>query len=350
MGGQGPELTKRQREVLKILIREYIATGAPVGSHVIAERYPTKISSATIRNELAYLEERGYLIQPYTSAGRIPSNKGYCYFVEQLMEEVELSPAEQRMIRHQFHQVRLQQEQWLKLAAAVLAHSARTASLVTAPRAPRACFRHLELVSVSDFMGMMILVLQDGTIHQEMMALNRVIPQGELSQVANRLNDILENLTTEQVRAKLEKRRTAPDATALENEVLERVVHIMEEIDRQSHTEIYRDGLINILREPDFAEAQKLQQVVAVLEQRNLLESIIAEILSASGVQVIIGGEGRWPEIEDISLVLSRYGINGEASGVLGVLGPMRMHYGRAVSMVRYVARIMTNLLESLYG
>ena len=344
------ELTERRREVLKILIREYIATGAPVGSGAIAERYPTSISSATIRSEVAYLEEEGYVVQPHTSAGRVPSDRGYRYFVEQLMDEVRLSPSERRTIQHQFHQVREQQEQWLKLAAAVLAHSAHSAALVTAPRAPKAHFRHVELVSVSDYTGLMILVLQDGTIRQEMMALTGMVPQTELTRLANRLNHLLHNKTIDKVTAELAQCADGPDQSELESDVLAHIVHIMGQVDLESHNEIYRDGLVNILQEPDFAETEKMQQVVYVLEQRTLLESIVKEILRASGVQVIIGGEGRWPSFEDMSMVLSRYGIVGEASGVLGVVGPTRMQYGRAVSMVRYVSRIMTDLLADLYG
>ena len=344
------EPTKRQREVLKILVREYIATGVAVGSSAIAERYPTKISSATVRSEVSRLEDEGYLIQPHTSAGRLPTDKGYRFFVEQLMDEVRISPEERRTIQHQFHQVRLQQEQWLKLAAAVLAHSARTASLVTAPRGPRAYFRHVELVSVSDFMGLMILILQDGTIGQEMLVLTRMVSQDELTQLANRLNDRLHDQTSRQVAEEIALRADAPDSTDLEKGVLARVREVMQQVDRQTQPEIYRDGLLNILKAPGQGELQTLQHVVAVLEQQSVLESVIGEILRASGVQVIIGGEGRWPSFEDMSLVLSRYGITGEASGVLGVVGPTRMHYGRAVSTVRYVSTILTDLLERLYG
>ena len=124
----------------------------------------------------------------------------------------------------------------------------------------------------------------------------------------------------------------------------------MKDMEKKRSSEIYQDGLVNVLSQPEFAQSDQICRIVETLQRRSLLESIVEEILSASGVQVIIGGEGRWGEMEDLSLVLSRYGIDDEASGVLGVLGPTRMCYGRSISAVRYVARLLTGLVEELYG
>jgi len=163
------ELAPRREAILGIVVREYIATATPVGSRTIAQRYGLGVSPATIRNEMAHLEEAGYLTHPHTSAGRVPTVKGYRYFVERLMEEVELPLAEQRMIRHQFHQAGMGLEEWMRLSAAVLAHTARAAALVTAPRAPLCRFKHLELISLRDPLVLLILVLQDGTVKQQML-------------------------------------------------------------------------------------------------------------------------------------------------------------------------------------
>jgi len=169
------KLTPRQRQILKVLVQEYVSSATAVGSSTIQQLGGVGVSSATIRNELATLEELGYVAQPHTSAGRIPTVKGYRYFVEQLMEEAELPLAEQRMIRHQFHQIRHDLEQWMRLSAAVLARTAQAASLVTPPRAVSSRFRHLELISINDALCLMILVLQDGSIHQEMLVGRRDI-------------------------------------------------------------------------------------------------------------------------------------------------------------------------------
>ncbi len=340
-------LTARQREILKVLVQEYVSSAAPVGSGVIQQLSRLGVSSATIRNELAVLEDLGYVVQPHTSAGRIPTVKGYRYFVEQLMEEVELSLPEQRMIRHQFHQIRLDLEQWMKLTAAVLAHTTQTASLVTPPHATQSRFKHLELISVHSALCLMILVLQDGSVHQEMLLASNPVEQETLSQISNKLNTLLQNHTVREI-----EESKSPEVVALrdwEAQVLQHVLFLMQQADRRSISEIYRDGLINVLREPEFGEVDRFRQVVEVLEQRGLLESILARILNSSGVQIIIGGEGI-EQIDDVSLVLSPYGVKDSATGVLGIVGPTRMPYARAISTVRYVAQLMDSLLADTYG
>lgn len=345
---EGPKLTPRQREILKVLVQEYIASATPVGSAAIQQRGQLNVSSATIRSELSLLEELGYVTQPHTSAGRVPTVKGYRYFVEQLMEQVELPIPEQRTIRHQFYQIRLDMDQWMRLTAAVLAKTARSASLVTPPHAAQSRFRHLELISVKDSVCLMILVLQDGSIHQELLMMSNPISQEVLSRTSNKLNALLSNRTVGEIQAS-----TDPELATLsdwEAQVLQRIVDLLQQADRRSISEIYQDGLAHVLSQPEFAEAEKLRQLIEMFERRTLLESILARILNANGVQIIIGGEGPYEEIEDLSLVLSPYGIKGEASGVLGVMGPRRMTYARAVSAVRYIAQLMDRLVADVYG
>ena len=340
-------LTRRQEEILGIVVHEYISSAVPVGSNTIVRRHGLSLSPATVRNELAFLEREGYLLQTHTSAGRIPTDKGYRYFVQRLMEESELTRSEQRMISHQFHQVRLDLEQWMRLAAAVLAQTAHNVSLVTAPRAPQARCKHVQMISLSEVTALLILVFHDGSLRQQMMVLSEPVSQEELTRMSNHLNALIGAATAGEIRAGA---ATKAELSPLERQVLDRVVTSLEQMDQRSKREIYRDGLLQVLRQPEFVEVDKFRQVVEVLERRSLLESILTEVLGANGVQVIIGGEGRWEDMEDYSLVLSRYGLQGEANGVLGVLGPMRMAYGRAISAVRYVARLMSDLVEEMYG
>ncbi len=338
-------LTERQRAILGMVVRTYIETASPVGSAALARRYALGVSPATVRNEMAYLEETGYLTHPHTSAGRVPTVKGYHYFVEQLMQDAELPPVEQRMIRHQFHQAGVDIEEWVRLAAAVLARAARTAALATPPHAPESRFKHLELISIRDPLVMLIIVLQDGTVHQEMLIASQPMSQDELSRISNRLNTHLAGLTRREIAA------SPLSLSPLEQEAVEYVLELMGEVDRQAHIEVYRDGLVNILSAPEFADLERAQAVLRLLEEGTLLEALLAEVgLTRRGVQVIIGGEGRWEEIRDCSLVLARYGPPEKAVGVLGVFGPVRLPYERAVSSVRYVARLMTQLVRDLYG
>ncbi|MFQ6014576.1 MAG: heat-inducible transcriptional repressor HrcA [Anaerolineae bacterium] len=339
------ELNERQQDILAIVVQEYTATVTPVGSQNIAEQYDLGVSSATIRNEMASLEESGYLTHPHPSAGRVPTDKGYRYFVERLLGEVELSPSEKRTILHQFHQVYLDLGQWMRLAAAVLANSAQSAALVTTPKAIYCRYKHLELLSTSETMILMILILQEGTVKQQMLVNPQPpLSQEDLNRSANKLNDLLEGCTARGIG------RRVLSLTAFEQQVAEQVVELMKRVDRGTNGEICRDGLIHIFRQPEFAEADKIEQVVQGMEQRFILDELLAETIASSGVQVFIGGEGRWQEISDLSLILSRYGVTELACGVLGVWGPMRMPYGRAISTVRYVANLMDDLVSQFFG
>jgi heat-inducible transcriptional repressor len=177
-----------------------------------------------------------------------------------------------------------------------------------------------------------------------MLALTYPVAQEELNQVANRLNDLLASLSADQIVA------SSYQLTPLEEQIANLVIEMMEEAEARSSGEIYRDGLLNIFRQPEFSEIENVRQIIRVMEEQSLLEAILAEVLNSSGVQVIIGGEGRWGELSECSVVLARYGEAGRAIGALGVLGPMRMRYGRAISTVRYVANLLSDLIYDLYG
>jgi heat-inducible transcriptional repressor len=342
------KLTARQRDILRTLVQEYISYAAPLGSTTLQHAGRLTVSSATIRNELVILETLGYVVQPHTSAGRMPTVRGYRYFVEQLMEQVDLPVPEQRMIRHQFHQVRLDLDQWMRLAAAVLAHKSQAVSLVTPPHAVHSRFKHLELISIRDTLCLMILVLQDGSIHQEMLELSELVEQATLSQTSNKLNAWLGTHTVPEI-----EELQSPELTQLrpwEAQVWQHILSSMKQADRRSISEVYKDGLINVLRQPEFVEADKRYQVLEILEEPSMLEAILTRILNATGIQILIGGEGISDQVEDVSMVLSPYGIKGSAGGVLGVVGPMRMSYDRAISVVRYVANLLDSLITDMYA
>ncbi len=337
------ELSPRQKEILSIVVRTYINTAAPVGSTTIAENYLRGVSSATIRNELAYLEERGYLAQPHTSAGRLPTEKGYRYFVAQLMQDSELPLAEQRTIRHQFYQVRMDLEHWMRLTAAVLAHTSQAAALVTAPQTPQTRMKHVKLIAVSDTFALIVLVLHGGIVRQEMLPLVTPMTQEGLEGIANKLNAILQGLNVAEMAQKL----VALDP--LEQIAMDKILDMMLAVERDRNVISYRDGLAQVLQQPEFSEPNRMRHVVQLWESAGLMEKMLAAMGHARGVQVIIGGEGEWEDMEGYSIVLAQYGDVERASGALGVLGPLRMPYRRAVSAVRYISEVLTELINDLY-
>jgi heat-inducible transcriptional repressor len=335
-----PELTLRQQKILRLVVQTYISTATPVGSKALLEANDLGVSSATIRNEMAVLEELGYLTHPHTSAGRVPTDKGYRYFVERLIGDVDLPQSEQNMIRHQFHQARLEMSQWMQLAAAILARSVRSAALVTAPKVEQPRLRHLELISTQSQLVLLIVVFQGGTVRQRYLTLKEPMDQAALSQVAARINSIGYELDAASLRAKL------TDITDFERDVLDLLLELTASGDDVPINEVYRDGLTEVLQEPEFNKRGEANALVNAFEQPTFLSEVVGSPVGT--VQVVIGGEGRWRELSSCSMVIARYGVEGFATGALGVLGPTRMPYGRAIGTVRYVADLMSDLVSDL--
>ncbi len=191
-------LTERQKQILALVIRDYIETAQPTGSQRLVEAYGLHYSSATVRNEMMALTEMGYLRQPYTSAGRVPTEEGYRYFVRQLMGHTELSAQTQRTIIHQFYQAGSDVDRWMRLAASVLAQQSQAASLVTAPHPDQTTFKHVELIGTQGRQVLMVLVLAGGEVRQQMLALAEPVGQEHLSQAAQRLNTLFAGWTLRQ--------------------------------------------------------------------------------------------------------------------------------------------------------
>ena len=336
------KLTDRQNRILALIVRDHIETAQPVSSQKLVQDYRLDISSATVRNEMVALTERSYLKQPHTSAGRIPTEQGYRYFVRQLMGQTELPLATQRMITHQFYQTKGDIEAWMRLAASVLAHQSQAASIVTVPRPHQVLFKHLGLISTSGRQVLMVLVLMGGEIRQQMLYLAEPITQERLSVVADRITTLCEGSSPETLISLGEK------SDGLEQDIL-KLTH--EEMRRSSQTlagEIYRDGLTNILSEPEFAETDAARRALRILEERSMLEDLLSRTVlhtKVGGVQVLIGGEGAWEELRECSVVLARYGAPDVITGILGVLGPIRMPYGQTISTVRFIAGVLSNLV-----
>jgi heat-inducible transcriptional repressor len=339
-------LTERQKLILALVIRDYIDTAQAVGSMRIVEKFQLDVSSATVRNEMMALTEMGYLRQPHTSAGRVPTEEGYRFFVRQLMGHADLPASTKDTITHQFYQVGNDVDRWMRLAASVLAQQSQAAALVTAPHSEQTRFKHLELISTYGRQVLMVLVLAGGDVRQQMLALAEPVSQEQLSAAANRINDLFTGYTPAEIDA------SAGQLNALEQDVLKLILEDMIRTTNILGGEVYRDGITHVLSEPEFAEVEVARKALRILEERSLLEDLLTRtVLTANvgGVQVLIGGEGTWEELRDCSMVLARYGAPGYATGALGVLGPIRMAYGRTISTVRFVAGLLSDLVVDMH-
>ncbi len=337
------ELSERQRLLLSLVIHEYIRSATPVGSKHMVDQYSLDMSSATVRNELAELTELGYLRQPHLSAGRVPTEDGYRLFVGSIVQESELPDSTRRTISHQFYQMRSDVEQWTRLAASVLAHQSRGASLVTAPHPEQAHFKHLELISSRGRQVLMVLVLMGGEILQRFITLAEPVSQDTLSATAQRLNTLMEAKTTKAID------QMNLQLNALESDLFDVVLEEMKQADSMVSGEVVLDGLTNVLAEPEFSGSEDARRALRVLEEKPLLHDILSKTVlhgsSIGGVQVLIGGEGIYDALSQCSIVLARYGTPGLATGTLGVLGPMRMSYGRTISIVRFLSGLLSELV-----
>jgi len=338
-------LTERRQKLLQFIIDEYVSTAQPVGSNALVEKYGLPVSAATIRNEMAQLEEEGYITQPHTSAGRVPTDLGYRYYVEALMREEQVPAELQQTIRHQFHQAARELEEWARLAAAIMASRLRNAAVVTTPHSPQPRLRWLEIVGVHDYLALLVVVLQEARVLQQMLALERPFSQEELTGIARRLNDLLAGKTAAQMRA------LTLEASAVETAVVESAAAMLQTVEDAAAEPSFLEGLRDLLRQPEFTQGDRILGLLEQLEERNLARAIPLAAGDAPAahpggeVRIIIGREHPVDALRVCSVVTARYTGPGGLHGTLSVVGPTRMHYPRAVSMVRYMSSLMAELL-----
>jgi heat-inducible transcriptional repressor len=335
-------LTERQQGVLRLIIHEYVSTGRPVGSKRLIEQYPIGYSSATIRHEMAELENAGLVEHPHTSGGRVPTDAGYRYFVRNLMTDLELPPGDQIMIRHQFKQAESQLEDWPELAAAVLADIAGNVSMVTTPRAATTRMRHLELISLQPRLALMILVTLESAVRQLMLHLPVEKSQDELTDVAGALNAELRGMSASEIVTLAANREPVAKA------VVDLIVQTMQLTDAARQTAVRASGLENMLGRPGVEELD-IQAVIDLAYGGGILSALLPQIEPGSRVQVFIGDESLPLALRRLGVIVSTYGVAGEVSGLLGVVGPTRMYYWRTIATVRYMARLINDLVADLY-
>jgi heat-inducible transcriptional repressor len=347
----GP-LDLRSQAILRAVIEEYVTTAQPVGSLALVERYGLGVSSATVRNILAELEMAGLLSHPHTSAGRMPTDAGYRFYVESIVDASPLPPVEQLMIRHQFGQVEFASEHWFRLAATTLAGLTRSAGLATPAKPSAAHIRRVDLVAVNERMASLILVLREGAIKQAVVTLDETeaIDQPTLNRVAGLLNEHLQDATASAAETTLARLDAADPIQRVALRVGERIVRTLRDYDAATVEEVFSDGLLNVMEAPEFAQSDKLRQVFTALENRAYLGELVGSVAGSNRIRVVIGAENPRAEMHGVSLVLAPYGRPGRALGVVGVLGPTRMSYPNAIGTVTFVSGLMNELVDHLYA
>jgi heat-inducible transcriptional repressor len=335
------DLTPRRKAILNIIVAEYIATAIPVASETILRSSHLSVSSATIRNDMAYLEKEGYIAKPHTSAGSIPLAKGYRHYVESISKNVELPLEEQNRIRESFHNIE-EVERWLKLAATMMAGLVGNAALVTFPKAGHYHLKHLELVSMNEFLALLILVLSETVLKQQLLSFTEPLNQEQLTSVANKLNAQYAGLTNSQITAhKLED-------TPEERRITGVITDMMATEDEMEYHQSYLEGLRLMLGQPEFIQKDRMLGILELMEARDWLDTLLRRQIEPERVQIVIGEENRDETFKDLSLVLGRYGVPKKMGGTIGVIGPTRMDYRKAISTVNYMSGMLSYLVAGV--
>jgi heat-inducible transcriptional repressor len=338
-------LSERRARILTFIVDDFVDSALPIGSQSLVERHALGLSSATVRNEMAALEDEGMITHPHTSAGRIPSNRGYRYYVSSLMPERELNRTDQFTILHQFHQASRQLEEWVALAASVLANSTRNVALVTQPRLLEVRLKQLQLVELLDNRALLVVVTNDTGVHQQVLEFPMVMHQEALTRCAARLNAEFGGRTV----AEFPSHEGAEPLNAVDATIVAAVTNILLREQSAAVESPIVEGVREMLRQPEFGHSDRMLDTLEAVDERRLRDAIPSQAMDESDVAIVIGDENNPGPYQDMSFVLARYGPRDGAGGMLGILGPTRMAYGEAVANVRYVSDVLTELMRKLY-
>jgi heat-inducible transcriptional repressor len=327
-----PELDKRKAFILATVVYEYIATAEPVGSVTLTQKYNLGVSSATIRNEMAELEAAGYLVQPHTSAGRVPSDVGYRTYVDRLMAPEPLDAADTRRIRDQFQEASRELDGVIDQATRLLSGLSHNLAIAIAPSRDTHAFKHVQLLWLSPRTSMVVIVTSGGVAAQDPFEWSEDVDPDDLTRLSNALNATLGGRVMEDVRAADLDR--VCDRLAVSRE-LRHAVHAAFANARRSQPQIAAAGAQNLVDQPEFHDLRTLRSILRIVEEQKVLYDLIAEDLAnpATAPTVHIGSELGADEMAECSVVTMPYRFGDRGVGLLAILGPRRMPYGRLMAL-----------------
>src|SRR5512143_234062 len=341
------ELDERNRRVLQAVIDSYIATGIPIGSSVLVRRYDFGVSSATLRNIMAELEEMGYLTHPHTSAGRVPTDLGYRYYIDVLINiENDSGDIDDELRRapslHGDDFDELMQE-----ASRFLATLSHCAGVVVAPSEPEAKYRHIEFVRLRGTQVLIIFVTEGGIVQNKLVDLDEGIRQQDLNRFSAYLDEELEHRTLSEVRQRLvEKMR---EEKALFTQLLDETYRASREVQEKESEKVYIGGASQIIETPEFATVEKMRALFKAFEDKYMLLKLLDRSVAAQGIKVFIGSENPYFEMQGCSMVVGSYEAGENIVGTLGVIGPTRMQYKQVIQVVDYTSKLLTKLLAERF-
>ena len=338
-------LNPRRQAVLELLVGDYIRTATPVASQQLARLHLAPVSPATIRNDVAELEELGFIVRPHPSAGAVPNDRAYRFYVGRIRHRARPSKAVQELVQRTISSVEADTDSWARAAAAALSQMVRNVAIATTPRIFQARMKQLQLVQLQDHQALVIVVMQEARLRQHLLTLDHPVTQERLTGLAARLNAMLGGKTTAEIG---QAREDEPAPDPLSGQVVAEALRLMAMEDQAEYVRSYLEGLGHMLAQPEFLKGASARRAVELLENQDLINSILAADGEAREVSITIGEEHRHPGLQSFSVVLAEYGVPGAVSGLVCAIGPTRMDYALAITSVRYLAQFLSNLHATL--
>jgi len=338
------ELTERQRRVLQAIVEDYVVTAEPVGSRTIARRYVTDVSPATIRNDMADLEEMGFLDQPHTSAGRVPSDAGYRYYVDEILEESSVPEEQARLIERVLGTKMRQVESLVQATVRVLADTSSLISIVLGPQVEPASVVKVDVAYVDKGRALLVLVTDAGFIETKLVDVPESLDPAKLKEMTDIVNGLLQGQTWESLTRPGTLRDLKRALRGYEAMLDNTIEFLRSSLEPVASERVYISGVARLLDLPEFRNVERAKAVLGILDREQIVSRMLLENL-AEGVTVTIGRENKRREMADCSLVSAPYHLGRHPVGAVAILGPKRMDYGLLLSLVELVA---TNLDEAL--
>jgi len=341
-------LDDRPREILKLIVRSYVNSGDPVGSRTLAKVMEWRLSPATIRNIMSDLEEEGYLAQPHTSAGRIPSEKGYRFYVDNLADSGKVSKSDERYINRVLSESETP-EDIMSRASFILSTISRNVGLVIAPPMAATILKHIEFVELGDGKILVVFVSKTGLLQRKLIRVAERYTQEELDKAGRYLVEKFSGKTLTEIRNELVR------LMQFERTLFDRMLALLRTwgetlCEEAGPDSIYLQGTSNILNQPEFADVERMRMLFQMFEEKGRLVKILNECISNNppeGVKISIGSELGVPNMRDFTLITSSYASNDHTTGFLGIIGPTRMEYERSISIVSYLGRLIGEMINA---
>jgi heat-inducible transcriptional repressor len=337
-------LTERGKQILEAIIEDYIATAEPVGSRTVTRSHGLTLSPATVRNVMSDLEEMGFLASPHTSAGRIPTDKAYRFYVDTLLEVRSIAGNEQEEIRKRCRLAGKDLTEALKETSRMLSSLSHYTGIVVAPRFAADYFRHIEFIKLGGSRLLAILVSRNGTVQNKIIDMKDGLRPDDLVRMSNYLNRLLEGLTIGQVKERIVREMQSDKIKY--DALLARALELSRQTLDETGSEMFIEGQSHILEQPEFTDVSRMREIFRAFEEKGQLLGLLDRCMDAPGVNIYIGAEAHLSQMVGMSLITSTYMTGRNTMGVLGVIGPTRMGYAKVIPIVDYTAQLVSRLLE----